>query len=175
MTKIMQKLAICAFSLSLTSCATLVNGHDEKVPVTTNPPGATVTEESTSELTPATLDLERNRDYMLTITKEGYKTETIKIQHVVSEAAAGNILSFGFLGTAIDTASGSLWKLEPDHIVVTLRPLTPDEQVDEANRLNAQTLQKQLLALDELKDAKLLTDNQYAALRDITIHCVQTG
>lgn len=159
----------------LEACATLVDGPNEAIPVTTNPPGATVTEETTSQMTPATLTLERDRDYLLTITKEGYETKTIKIEHVINGMAAGNLLSFGLLGVAIDTATGAVWRLKPDNIIVTLQPLSPEEKVDEEKRLTKKNLQYQLASLQELKESHLLTDNQYMVLRDITIHCVQNS
>lgn len=166
-------LAISTYCTLLTSCATLLNGPYEKVQITTLPPGATVTEKQTSKLTPSTLTLRRDRDYILTITKEGYKTETIKIEHIVSPAAAANIFGITWLGMAIDKATGAFWTLEPDNIIVCLRPLSPQERIDEANRLNGETLQNKLEALDNLKDAKLLTENQYIVLRALTIHCTQ--
>lgn len=167
----MPLFTIAAFCVLLTSCATLVNGPTEDVPVTTIPPGAVVTEEQTSTLTPVTFTLERDRDYVLTITKEGYHTENIKIEHVISAAEAGNVF-FGVLGVAIDVATGSAWALEPDNLIITLRPLSPDELVDEGARLNKKTLQDKLHALERLKEANLITENQYVVLRELTIHCV---
>lgn len=155
------------------SCATLINGTKQDIPVTTDPPGATVTAEDTSQSTPSTLTLERNRDYVLTITKEGYKTEKIKIERVISGAAAGNLLGFTMLGMAIDSASGAMWDLKPENIVVTLRPLSADEKADEAERLDINTLQAQLESLEELRDANLLTPGQYNVLRDLAIHTVK--
>ncbi len=160
-------------STLLTACATLVNGPTQTIPVTTNPPGATVTEEKNSQSTPANITLDRDRDYVLTISKEGYKSQTIKIVHLINGLEAGNLFGFGLLGVAIDTATGACWTLKPENIVVTLEPLSPLERVTEYTRLNSQTLQNQLAALEQLKEANLLTEDQYIVFRDITIHCVQ--
>ncbi len=103
---------------------------------------------------------------------EGYKSENIKITHVVSDVVAGNLIGFGLLGVAIDTATGSIWRLEPDNIQVALRPLLPGEHFEEAERLCEETLHDKLQALDRLKEAHLITENQYIVLRNITIHCV---
>ena len=167
------KLLLTLLITLLASCATLVNGPNQTIPVTTNPPGAIVTEEGTSQSTPATLNLKRNHDYVLTITKEGYETQKVKIVHLVNGVAAGNLFSFGLLGTAIDVATGSCWMLKPENIVVTLRPLSFGEKVSEFSRLNSKTLKNQLAALEQLKEANLLTPNQYEVFRDITIHCVE--
>lgn len=162
------------FCLLLTACATLINGSRQDIPVTTNPPGATVTEEETSQITPSTLTLDRKRDYLLTITKEGYKTEQIKLERVVNGTAACNIIGLSILGTAIDTASGAIWTLVPENIVVTLKPLSEEEKAEEEKRLNTSTLQAHLESLEELKDAKLLTESQYAIFRDLAIHTEKT-
>lgn len=174
-----------------TGCGTLIDGTQENIPVTTIPPGATVIheireddsqkkpqaskslqQEKSATQTPATLSLERKQEYLLTITKEGYKTETIKIEQVINDAAVGNLLGLTALGTAIDTASGAQWDLAPNNIVVSLRPLTAEEQIEEAKKLKVTSIQKQLQSLQDLKDAKLLTENQYSVLRDITMHSV---
>ncbi len=162
-------------ALLCTGCATLFNGPTDTVPVTTDPPGAAVavSSENIAQLTPSTLVLNRNHDYELTITKEGYKTEKVKVTHVLSGAEAGNIIGFGILGTVIDNASGCAWDLKPDNLVVTLRPLSAGEAIDESERLNEHTLQSKLQSLERLKEANLLTENQYAALREITIGCVE--
>lgn len=159
----------------LTGCATLLNGPRQDIPVTTSPKEAAVTAEENSALTPTTFTLERNRDYLLTITKEGYETQKIKIVHVINAAAAGNLLTFGMIGVAIDTATGACWTLKPEEITITLRPLSFHEKFAENAHLNEKTLQNQLASLKQLEDANLLTTTQYKILRELTIHCVQSG
>ncbi len=171
----MRQLPLLLACLLLQACASLIDGPNEDIPVTTNPPGATVTEENTSQITPAKLTLERKRDYLLTITKEGYKTKTIKIEHVVNSLEAGNLLGCTLLGTAIDTATGAAWTLKPDNIYVTLEPLSAQEKVNEENRVTEKNLQNQLKSLQELKESNLLTDDQYRILKHLTMHCVQNS
>ncbi len=157
----------------LSSCASLVNGSKQTIPVATEPPGATVTAEDTSQSTPSSLTLERGREYVLTITKEGYKTEKVKVQHVLNSAEAGNIVGFGMLGVAVDSATGACWTLKPENIKVTLRPLSAGERLANALHLNSTTLQNQLDSLKQLRDDNLLTQNEYEVFCNITKQCVQ--
>src|SRR5260221_7392943 len=120
-------LALFCISCTLTtSCATIINGPKETISVSSDPPGAEVNDGMEIQTTPTQFALNRNRDYLLTISKPGYKTETVKIVHVVSGWVAGNLISFGMIGAGVDAASGSIWKLEPDTIVVTLHPVDRD-------------------------------------------------
>jgi hypothetical protein len=164
--------SLLAMAMLLTACGTIVNGPTESVPVSTEPEGATVTIGGTTKQTPATFDLDRKQDYLLTITKSGYQTENIKIQHVISGAEAGNLLGFGSLGVAIDAASGALWKLEPENIDITLTPLHSDKVRTLAQRLNVETLEKSLDELKTMKEEGLIDEQQYTAIRNITIHTV---
>ena len=161
----------------VTGCGSVINGSHQSIPVTTNPPGATITETQTqdSALSPSVLDLKRDKDYVLTITKEGYETQTVKIQHVISGTAAGNLVGLTILGTAIDNATGAAWDLKPENIVVTLTPLSPEEKANQAHLLTKETLQSQLVNLEQLKSSNLLTDSQYAVLRNLTIQTANAG
>ncbi len=156
----------------------MLDGPEQTLPVTTNPPGATVTAvdntpaEDPTQQTPATFNLDRKREYVLTISKEGYKTEQVKIERVVNGSTAGNLLGLTTLGTAIDMSSGAAWKFTPENIVVTLRPLSPSEKVNEANRVHADNIDSQLAYLKELNDAELLTDSQYTVLKDLATQAV---
>lgn len=176
----MNKYFTAAFSLVLTivltifcvGCATIINGRTENVQVTSDPPDATVTDGIAVTQTPATLVLERDHDYVLTITKSGYETQHVKIVHVVSGVVALNIVSFGMIGVGVDAASGACWRLDPDTIVVSLRPLSPDEMVLEAARLNDDTLQSKLKQLLLLKEQHYLDEDEYDSLRAFTVQCV---
>lgn len=170
--KLLDRLPILGLLLLATSCGYLVNGPTEEIPVVTDPPGATVTEENTSQLAPTNFILDRNRDYVLTITKEGYETKTIKITHVISMAEAGNLI-FGIPGLIIDTATGAAWELKPDKIMVTLRPLSKNEIKDQKLWLDEKTIKLQLQELERLKEAHLLTESEYQTIRNITVSCVR--
>src|SRR5215475_9174330 len=78
--------------LLLTSCATIINGTTQTIPVNSTPDGATVkVGDVVTATTPATLELKRNTPHVLAISKEGYRPETVTLTRVMSGAVAGNI------------------------------------------------------------------------------------
>ncbi|MDO8525794.1 MAG: PEGA domain-containing protein [Candidatus Omnitrophota bacterium] len=122
MKKIIISILIAVFSLSLSGCATIITGWYQKVPVSSDPTGATVQVDGLEQyVTPAKLRLKRNRDHALVFTKDGYTEEAIKLTHVISGAIAGNAVLFGLAGLAIDNLSGSQFKLIPTKVHVELK------------------------------------------------------
>jgi hypothetical protein len=156
---------IVAASILLQACATVIHGTKEDVSVTTNPSDASVSDGTTKLQTPAVFDLKRNQDYLLTISKPGYETETVKIKHVISGAVAGNIILGGLIGWGIDAADGAQWRLEPDTIVVTLRPLLGTLMVEELQSLTTDNVQSDLNELSSFKEAGLITECEYEAMK----------
>lgn len=115
-------ILLCLFPL-LAGCATVVHGTSQKIPVTSEPMGANVNIDGTANyMTPVTLELQRKFDHLLTISKEGYKTEIVKLIHTLSGAVAGNIIAGGLIGWGIDAASGAQYKLIPETVHVVLKP-----------------------------------------------------
>ncbi len=151
----------------LPSCASIVHGTRQKIAVSTNPPGAIISDGENTVQSPGTMNLKRNQDYILTITKPGYETETVKITHVISGAVAGNILAGGLIGWGVDAVSGAQWRLEPETITVNLRPLREGELL--AKTHTTQTLTQKLEELKSLKEKNLLTEEEYNAMRELAM------
>lgn len=154
----------------LPGCASIVHGTRQKIAVATNPAGATISDGESSVQSPGTLNLKRNQDYILTITKPGYETETVKITHVISGAVAGNLLAGGFIGWGVDAVSGAQWRLEPETITVNLRPLHEQESLAISKQASAPTLTQKLEELAALKEKNLITESEYVAMRDVAVH-----
>lgn len=109
-------------SVSLTGCATIINGTSQKIGVSSEPPGATVQVDGKNlHTTPVRLRLERRRDHVLVFTKEGYDSQTINMTHVISEVVAGNTLLGGPLGWVFDIFAGTQYKLIPNPLHVELK------------------------------------------------------
>jgi len=153
----------------LAGCASIVHGTRQKIAVSTNPPGAQVSDGENSIQTPGSLILKRNQDYLLTITKPGYETETVKISHVISGAVAGNLLAGGLIGWGVDAVSGAQWRLEPETISVNLRPVREEEHLAISKHTITQTLTQKLEELESLKQKNLLTDSEYNTMREIAV------
>lgn len=115
-------LLSCFIIADISGCATIINGTSQKIQATSNPPGAMVkVDDTNSYVTPARLRLERRRDHVLTFTKEGYESQTVKMAHVISEVVVGNTLLGGPLGWVFDIFAGTQYKLIPNPVHVDLK------------------------------------------------------
>lgn len=123
MQKMLQFVFVGLALFFVSGCATIINGTSQKILTTSMPSGATVLVDGNKEfVTPAKLRLERRRDHELVFSKQGYRGETVKIVHVISEAVGGNTLLFGPIGWGIDALNGCQYKLMPDKVHVDMKP-----------------------------------------------------
>jgi|GEM_PF-1459731 len=108
-------------------CATIIHGTTQAIPVTSEPPGATVvvTTGDGRATTPGTLELKRKTGHILTFSKDGYKPDTVKLESVLSGAVAGNILLGGVIGWGVDATTGADSRLVPESVHVVLTPHDP--------------------------------------------------
>jgi len=120
----------------LTGCATIINGKNETISVTTTPPGAEVHIKSadgsfsTTAISPATIVVPRGsgyfhgNDYIVNVAKDGYAAQTDQFTHHVSGwYAGGNLLFGGLIGYLfVDPATGSMWKLDKESVNFQLQP-----------------------------------------------------
>ena len=124
MRKVIGILLIIFLGVSASGCATLITGWYQKVPVSSDPQGATVQVDGGEKyVTPTKLHLKRNHDHTLLFTKDGYRSETVTLMHVVSGAIAGNAVVFGLAGLAVDNLTGSQFKLLPLKVDVQMKKI----------------------------------------------------
>jgi len=118
-------LLVSAMAVWACGCATIINKTKQSVFLQSDPPGATAIIDSVTRVqTPASVKLKRGKDHYITFEREGYKQESVVIDHELSGWVWGNIVLGGLIGLAIDFTSGGAYKLEPDSISVTLKPAT---------------------------------------------------
>ena len=169
-------LLICQSAIG--GCATIVNGTTQKVSVSSDPPGAQlVVDGESTYTTPATVELSRKRDHLLTISKEGYHTEQIAVQKVISGAVAGNIIAGGLVGWGVDAISGAQYKLVPKTVAVTLRPVIQGG-INQSTPSSAESVLSpaaRLRQLSELRDQDLITDEEYEATRKLILEEMKSG
>ena len=104
-------------------CATIVNGSNQIVPISSSPMGATVVIDSQIVLTtPCQASLRRDREHILQFSLEGYSPTNFYITRVSSGAGYGNIAFGGLIGAGIDCATGANYKLVPASVYVALSP-----------------------------------------------------
>lgn len=73
-----------------------------------------------SYTTPVRISMKRNRDHEFRFSKDGYKTQIIKITHAISGAFCGNVFLGGPVGMALDSLSGAMYKLVPGDVHAVL-------------------------------------------------------
>jgi hypothetical protein len=110
---------------SLSACATVLRGTNQKYEITSVPPGADV-ELSTGQtcVTPCKLKLKRKTPFTVTVKKDGFETATAQVESKFTGAGAGagNILLGGVIGAVVDSSNGSMRSLRPNPLEVTLVP-----------------------------------------------------
>lgn len=102
------------------SCCSIVQGRTQKVGISSNPSGAEAEIDGMKIITPKILNLERNKNYKIDITKEGYYRAGAIITGHLSGWLWGNVLLGGLIGMAIDFATGAAYKLEPKNVQIEL-------------------------------------------------------
>lgn len=158
-------LLSCIFFMLCGGCATIIHGSSQELAVTSIPPGARFTVDGEgSHVTPATIKLQRKRDHSLVFELEGYQTEQTTVTHVISGAVAGNILLGGFIGWGVDAITGAQYRLVPETISVSMRPLMAGE-VAQGVLAMPLTTEDRLNNLKDLLDKELITEDEYEAMR----------
>jgi len=141
---------IILLSLFSTACAYVVNSKMVKIPVVTSPEGATITVNNETYTSPATVLLPRGAgNFNLHIEKQGFQAVDILLTESIDIAFAGNALSFGPIGLAVDFISGYAYDLEPEMIEANLKET-------KVTKLDDGTLQLVLIDINQLpKDIAL--------------------
>lgn len=125
-------LALVGVALSVPACATMTRGTTQQFTVESTPAGAHVTTSNGFECvsTPCTFRMSRKDGFNVTVSKDGYVSQTVEVTSSMSGAGgaalAGNVLVGGLIGGAVDATSGALNDLKPNPLTVTLR--TPAEE-----------------------------------------------
>lgn len=123
-------LGIAAAAAALSGCATITRGSHQAFTVESTPAGAQVTTSLglSCNATPCTFPrVERDSEFSVTVSKQGYQTWTGAVTHQTAGAGAagmaGNILLGGIIGAAVDANSGAMRDLVPNPLRVTLEPI----------------------------------------------------
>lgn len=119
-------LSIFLLLLFITGCATIFNGTSEEVSIQSNPEKAKIVVknhlgvEIFNGKTPAVVKLPSKREYIISISLEGYNEATVPVTQSFNGLFLGNIFCGGIIGMIIDYANGAMWDLEPEAINISL-------------------------------------------------------
>ncbi len=108
--------------LSSMSCATIINGANQDVRITSKPKTANVTIDGKMKgQTPYVARLRRKDSHIILIEMSGYEPFEMLIEKKLSGWVFGNILIGGLPGLIVDALTGAMYKLDPDKVKVTLQ------------------------------------------------------
>jgi len=109
--------------VSLSGCATVLNGANIDYATDTDPSGAKVVFLNGLKCkTPCKLELKRGADTRVDITMPGYEPVYVLIQSRLAGSTFGNILLGGGIGAAVDGSNGASNTLVPRPLMVRLSP-----------------------------------------------------
>jgi hypothetical protein len=131
----MRLSAVIAAALTLSACATVTRGTQQKFAIKSEPSGAEVKlSTGLTCTTPCNLKLRRKDEFVAKISKPGFEPVEVQVESKMhgggGTALAGNILAGGIIGGVLDGTNGSLRDLRPNPIEVTLKAIavaTPPE------------------------------------------------
>jgi len=143
-------LSLLVVPLIITGCASILDGGDKSVHLTSNPAGAKVTISNDEgkvvfiQTTPAVVNLARSsgyfrgEDYRLLFEAPGYSPFETRITSQIDGWYFGNIMFGGLIGMLIvDPMTGDMYTLSPREINCSLVPsvtpaTSPETKVPEA-------------------------------------------
>lgn len=110
-----------AVALLFSGCATAVNGGKQKVPIASQPSGASVKiDDADSGATPTTVVLSRKTSHRVELQLNGYRPYEVILEPRSNGATAGNLLVGGIIGMAVDGSSGAGNTLHPEKVDAVL-------------------------------------------------------
>ncbi len=107
--------------LLVIGCATIMQGTNQGVGISSTPSGASVTIDNQSYgSTPIVAKLSRKDNHIVSIEMSGYQPFETTLTRKTSGWVWGNILFGGLIGLAVDAISGGLYKLTPEQVEAIL-------------------------------------------------------
>lgn len=124
----MRSILVLALAALTGGCATVIRGTTNTVGFDSQPSQAEVrTSNGLGCVTPCTLVVKRNEEFVATFTKPGYHPQQVEVKtQLAAEGAAGvagNILVGGVIGLGVDAVTGAGGEHVPNPVSVVLEPL----------------------------------------------------
>jgi len=127
-------LLLCSLvMLTGSGCCSIISGNKQKIPISSNPPGAKVTADNgTSIVTPGTLTLSTKIPHTLVAEYPGHEKQQQKLVKKLNNWIFLNILiDFGIISIPIDLISGAANELKPKEINFNFEEATEDTGSEE--------------------------------------------
>ncbi|UYH51666.1 PEGA domain-containing protein [Candidatus Kirkpatrickella diaphorinae] len=114
------KLSILALPFSISACAAIIDGTSQQIAINSNPPGAECAvyrngeKIGTVQQTPSSVLVKKSKhDLWIECAKPGYENSRYLNHSGLAGSVFGNIALGGFIGVAVDSASGADNKYDP--------------------------------------------------------------
>jgi len=108
--------------LCLFSCATIIQGPNQEVGVSSTPSQASVwVDGNPAGETPLLINLSRSNSHLVRIELPGYEPYEAKFQSKFNAVTCGNIVCGGFIGIAVDACTGAVYRLDPEQLHAHLK------------------------------------------------------
>lgn len=109
-------LLLCIL-VSFTSCASIIHGSKQVVPINSTPAGATVMLDGLNVgETPVSVEMTRKDVHTVTLQLDGYQDFEMRLARKTSGWVWGNIVFGGIIGLVIDASTGAMYKVHPEII-----------------------------------------------------------
>ncbi|MEO7861129.1 MAG: PEGA domain-containing protein [Nitrospirales bacterium] len=122
-------LLLCGLGAVTGGCGTIVNGFHQDVAVTSSPGGAEVSVDGVAKgTTPIVASLWRGSAHVVKVEQPGYHPIETSVVPTISVWEWGNVISWNFLGVAIDAWTGGMYALSQDKVTVVFAT-NPDKKL----------------------------------------------
>jgi hypothetical protein len=131
LTKVLLTAILACSLFGILSCAAIIHGKNQDVFISSQPVGAKIlVDERDYGVTPKTLGLPRvgrmdgepsaKKEYKVKIVLDGFEPYEVVLQRKVDGWFFGNLLIGGLIGIVVDAVTGSMYKLNPNHIMAQI-------------------------------------------------------
>jgi hypothetical protein len=137
-------IAAVAATACSAGCATIVGGgHDQRVHIDSQPPGARVCVDGQPRgMTPTDVELSRRQEHQVQLDLDGCPPYVTALKPGCNPWVFGNLLAGGLVGLAVDASTGAVSTLYPNEVktVFTSAPTARPVQPLNANADNTSSL-----------------------------------
>ena len=118
------KLFSCCALLLAAGCASIISSSKQTITVASDPADAFIQIDGIQlGKTPSTFPVQRSGETKtLTVSKDGFESETVPLTASVNPVFFGNIISGGLYGSTTDLISGAAHEYRPGYFFVLLKP-----------------------------------------------------
>jgi hypothetical protein len=126
----MRIILVLALAAMCGGCATVIRGTTDQIGFNSTPSGAEVhTSNGLSCVTPCTLTVKKNEEFVATFEKPGFQPQQVPVARVVVGAGvastAGNVIAGGVIGLGVDAMTGAGYDHVPNPVNAVMAPEVP--------------------------------------------------